>query len=1056
MSLVVYKSSAGSGKTTTLVNEYLSIALKYPQRFSAIIGLTFTIKATGEMKDRVLKVLDKIIHLDKHRDDPGLMAGLEHIRKKSGLNEEQLRKNASILIRNILHNYTDFAFSTIDSFVVGIVRSFARDLNLPVDFAIELEQDPLIEQAIERLYARIGRDENLTIFLINYIFQNIDNEKNFRIDHDLQQLAKNLFMSKHYKAIDKLDKIDLNEYRKIIKEMQRDTEVFKQKAKAFAQEALDLLDTHHIEHSWFTSKSYPAQLIKITNGKFDPNHNIIKNPEKIIKAPKSKKQEGAAIEAVLTELLAINQKLVDLFEQDYKSFFDKSLILDKINPLVLLSEIKKELDDYCEENNLIHLSESNKKIAEIVLNEHIPFVYERVGRRYQNFLIDEFQDTSVIQWNNLLPLLDNSLAADNFNMIVGDAKQSIYRWRDGDVDQFIKLPEIANPDNSPIIKERAETLKRHFEQKQLNFNYRSEKNIIDFNNRFIRFLLDNVYSPNETESERINKVYENFKQEAGKTKENGKVVLRNFPDKESSEFEDALIGYIDDLQKQNYNLRDIAILGRTSKTLHRIAEVLIKNGISVVSSDTLYIQNNPDVRLIVSAIAYLASQERKNNLLNIMLLLAHKDKENGKEILQSNKNLIQNIGKENDSTLISKAFGLFGYTIDAQKLNQLQTYDLAEYLIQELGLNKTANPFLQSLMDHILDNSLSKGAGHGSFYEFWERKKGSISISLPEDIEAVKLYTIHKAKGLEFPVVIFPAVNFKRRGEMLWVDAKKAGVEGLKSAMISYKKELEFSSFAEDYLDEKDKVALDELNLIYVAITRPAEQLFILCDEGQSDSLWKLFKDFKEVKDPKLKILDDNHIIYGEMTSTGRAKAAQQTNSIDHIISNSWSQRLHIRKQAAFRKDAEQVARMQYGSLIHELLAEIQSKNDIHKAVQKALLSGKIQKEARTLLEQKLRDIITHPKVTPFFDTQNTILNEAAILLPEGTQKRPDRVILSKNKTLIIDYKTSDWHQISDFEQENHFKQLDEYRKILTKMGYPEIEAYLIYLSGEIAVIKVS
>ena len=1055
MSLVVYKSSAGSGKTTTLVNEYLSLALKNPDYFASIIGLTFTIKATGEMKERVFTVLEKIINLDKHRDDPGLMAGLKHIQKKTGFDESKIRQQARILMRNILHQYSDFSFSTIDSFVVGIVRSFARDLNLPVDFNIELNADVLLEQAVDRVFARIGNDAELTDFLINFIIQKIEEEKGFDISRDLQDLGKNLFQSKHYEAIDKLGKLSLTEYKSIINQLRKTKKQFETKAAKIAKEQLDLIDSTGIEHSLFTGTNYPNQLKKIINGAYKPDHKIITDPDKIIKPPAKNKREGAAIYEIKEQLMGINSQLIELFESDYKKWLNTKLILEKINPVALLSELKIELDHYCEEQNIIHISESNKKISEIVLNEHIPFIYERVGRRYQHFLIDEFQDTSVIQWQNLLPLVDNSLAGDNFDMIVGDAKQSIYRWRDGDVDQFIKLPEITGAGSSEILKSREETLKRHYKPEVLKHNYRSELNIIEFNNLFIKYLTDTFSVAREgLEFIRIQKVYENFEQKAGKTKSNGKVVLQNFP-KDGDSFDKKIIEYIYDLQLQGYRLKDITIIARKSAILHKMAELLIKNNIPVVSSDTLYIHNNPDIRLLVSIISFIAGLERKKNLLNIMLILSRKAESGGNQLLQSNKNTIQKPGKEDDIQILAEVINIFGYSVEASILAELQTYDLAEYIIQKLRLNQPANPFIQSLLDNIIENAQNNGAGHQAFCDFWELKKGEISISLPENIDAVKLYTIHKSKGLEFPVVIFIANGFNRKGDIHWIDPKVAGIDNLDSSMIAHKSELENSSFAHLYRDEADKMDLDELNMIYVAITRASEQLFILSDQNQSFPLWKKFEGFLDVDSSKANIIDENLLIYGKMTSQTTARQEESGSEITFLPSNNWEDRIRIRKRA-HRNNGEQTERMQYGSLIHELLSKINTIEDIDAVVHNATISGTISVEESRKLAKTLLQILKHPDVAPYFQKNLQSIKEAGILLPDGRERRPDKVIPYPDRTLIIDYKASDYESISDKEKQKHFKQLNEYRGLLEEMGYPNIEAQLIYLLGEIAVVKVS
>jgi ATP-dependent exoDNAse (exonuclease V) beta subunit len=1065
MSLVVYKSSAGSGKTTTLVNEYLSLALKYPDRFGSIIALTFTIKATTEMKERVFNVLDRIIHLENYKDDKGLQSGLKHIMEATGFDESKIRIQAKVLLHNILHQYSDFAFSTIDSFVVRIVRSFAHDLNLSMDFNIELETDLLIEQAIAMLFEKIGKDKQLTNFLIKYILQNVENEKTLHIENDLAELGKIIFESRHYTSIEKLKKMDLSVFETVNQKLKKDISEFEKKTAVLAQKTLDLIHSNHIDDSSFSRSTLPKQLRNIVSGSIDTEHKIFNNSEENQFYPKKAIQEQKdKIDRVRNDLVSLLQDIKALFDSDGKAYHNNRLILEKINPLALLTEIKLLLDQYSEENNIIHLSESNKRISDIVQNEHIPFIYERVGRKYNHFLVDEFQDTSVIQWNNLLPLIDNSLSSNNFNMLVGDAKQSIYRWRDGDVDQFIDLPTVKGANKSAIIKERENNLKNHIQEKYLTFNYRSEMNIIEFNNTFFKYLLENTHSLDKNgkkllryfDSERIKKVYADFEQSKGKTEDNGLVIIHNIPKNDESHFEKEVIAHINRLKKQNYRLQDIAILARTSKILHRMADILVQNNINIVSSETLYLINNPQVRLLVSIISYIGMQNRKNNLLNIVHILSRKHIKKGTSLLHNIKSYIDKIGKDDDYALLIEILSKFDYQVTKNKLQELQTYDLAEYLISSLHLNQTPNPFIQSLLNNILENAQNKGAGINAFLDFWESKKDKISINLPGDLDAIKLLTIHKAKGLEFPVVIFPANGFTSpRNDFHWIDPKKANIDLLDIAMVNHKSEMEFSSFNNSYVDENDKRNLDDLNLIYVANTRPTEQLIILFDENKSGSLWNRFSDFKNVSHSKIRLIDDNRIEFGQINKTHQSQHFIDDNTLKQLLSTDWHNKLHLKKSSQLGLDNERKDKIEKGKILHYLLSQIKTNKQINEVVQKAVLQGIITSSEQNIYSDKLLRIISHPAIRTFFKEDNIELNENTILLSSGEQKRPDKVILLPNETIIIDYKLSNWDRISKNEQNKHKKQLNDYRNLLQSMKYPNVKTHLIYIEDNIKLIEV-
>ena len=1048
MSLVVYKSSAGSGKTTTLVNEYLSLALLRPDRFGSIIALTFTIKATAEMKERVFQVLDKIIHLDSHQNDPGLLSGLEHIQQKTKLSIVEIQNRAKKLLKNILHNYSDFAFSTIDSFVMNVVRSFAHDLNLPLDFNVELDSNILIEHAIAMLFENIGKDKDLTDFLIQYILQNADKESSLKIEDELLKLGKIIFDSSHYASIDKLKKLDLNYFSKVRSSLQTAVLKFEKLLSIEATKGLALIDQNNIPYKSFSSSNVPNLFIKIIKGEIKPDNKLYIAPEEQLfytKGNKNKINITAPIDAIREQLVEILNNMGTLVSTGYKNYLDKKLILEKINPLALLSEIKHMLDIYKEQNNVIHISESNKMISNIVLNEHIPFIYERVGRRYKHFLVDEFQDTSVIQWNNLIPLIDNSLASGDFNMLVGDAKQSIYRWRDGDVDQFINLPSVANSQSSEILQERADNIERNYIEKNLKHNYRSELNIIEFNNAFFKYLVANEYGK---DSERIEKIYSKHEQIPGKTENNGKVIIHHFPKDEEPTYEEGLITYIEDLLSQNYKLQDIAIIARTKNVLAVNSDILVRNGYKVVSNETLYIANNNEVNLITSIMNYLGNNNRKNNLLNIIHILNKIQKNNNNEKIGNISQVLNKIGKADDINILSQSICSFDYDFSAKKSLELQAYDMAEYIIRKLKLNKKANPFTQSLLNNILENSQKNGSGLAAFLQFWDLKKDQLSIQLPENIDAIKLLTIHKSKGLEFPVVIFPANGFKRHGGSFhWVKTNDIGIKDFNTAMVNHKADLKGSSFEDQYLDEEDKLNMDEINTIYVASTRPTEQLIILSDDNTT-SIWKKLKDFN-INSEKFTNTEPNIKIYGNIKEHIKEQHHDE-NIILNTINNAWPKELKLKLNSQFLLSEEQSLKIEKGNIIHNMLSNIKNSNDIDRVISQFLTNGIIQKDNQEQYREELNKIINHPELKSYFNDSNIEINECAIILPDGKQLRPDKVILKENETLIIDYKVSNYETIGEKERHEHIKQINNYQNLLKQMQYPNIKAHLIYIDKKI------
>ena len=500
----IYKSSAGSGKTFTLVKEYLALALndaaKPPQSYKHILAVTFTNKAAAEMKERIIKALKELAEDDYSTISSGTRTMLAALKEHKKLNavkkvdDVTIRMRSKNILTAILHNYSDFAIGTIDSFVQKVVRTFAFDLKIPMSFDIEMDDDKLLTQAIDLLLAQIGNDEKLTKALIEFTESKTDEEKSWHIENDLKLFAKNLLTEEGSVYIDKLKNLTIDDFFGIKDSLTIELKKFEIFINSCGNEGLEIIKRGGVEHEKFAGGAngigkYFTYLFEIRIDKLTPTATVQKNIDsENWYSGKASKDDKASIDAIAGALKNIFTKATEYVEKYKSEYIVFSLINKNIYSLAVLNEIEKLLNEYKAENNILHISEFNKMIAKIVMNEPIPFIYERLGEKYNNYLIDEFQDTSVLQFQNLLPLIDNSLATGHFTMLVGDGKQAIYRWRGGEVEQFAMLPEIFKHNNNELVLERQKALIRNHNPEVLKNNFRSKREVIEFNNSLFRFL----------------------------------------------------------------------------------------------------------------------------------------------------------------------------------------------------------------------------------------------------------------------------------------------------------------------------------------------------------------------------------------------------------------------------------------------------------------------------------------------------------------------------------------------------------------------------------------
>ena len=1041
MPLIVYKSSAGSGKTTTLVSEYLKIALKNPSSFRNILAITFTNKAANEMKQRVIETL-KELSVTSKEPSPSLKGLLNSLK----LDRNTLSKRSTILLSLILHNYDEFAISTIDSFIHNIVRTFATDVDLPQNFDVVIDNDEIIPDIIQNLYEKIGPDKELTKVLINFVLSQADEENSYDPTSKLVSFVKHHMNEDVFKHISKLDNLNIAQLGDIIVRLNKKISVDKSNIKQLATNCTTLCSNNELQiNDFYQGKNgilgYFFKLIKfnVPDDKLFPGKNVQKTISEdswfSSKAPPSAKQAINSIKAELTENY---HKIVSKID----SYFYYRLLYSKIYSLALVHEIRNLFIEYTEQTGKVHISEFNKKISAEIADQPVPFIYERLGRKYQYFLIDEFQDTSVLQWYNLLPLIEESLSYNNFNMLVGDAKQAIYRFRSGEVELFASLPDLYNNDGSQLSLTRQNLLHREYQEVVLSTNWRSYPEIINFNNNFFGIITESL-------SDRTKLIYNNHKQIVPETGKKGGLVSLNFVSENDADiYESEKLNNIEDFINQlvdnNFQEKDICILCRTTKSATNIASFLIENGYNVISSESLLLSNSPKVRLIIAFFKILVYPNNELAMAEFLdLYLKLKPNNNSFDY-------IFNAIRSSEKQGIESIFNYFEIETDTNSVLTLTVYETAEYVIREIIHQQTADIFVQYLLDFIFETKLSLDL----FIEKWESKKKNLFITMPENINAVQIMTIHKAKGLDFPAVIVDASLLKQQNTKTeyWEDLNLTGFEDLKVGLFPLTQKIEHINKLHIYEEEVAKTELDFLNIIYVAFTRPVKALFAISQiksNNPKDKFAAYLINYLE----KIGLWDENKMTYnfGELIPqlSDTKTTIEKDETLTTFISSKWQNLISVAASDDIMSNTLlTITSQSYGKLIHKILSHINTLDDIPNVINSLKLSGLLNNGDLKIIENIITSIITHADLKKYYQPNLIIKNETELLLNNGDLIRPDRVVISKQLLTIIDYKTGD-EKMADHEQ------ISSYYNAFLELGYSKIEAKIVYIGDVIKVIDV-
>lgn len=1039
----VYNSSAGSGKTFTLVKEYLKIALKNnnSNAYKGILAVTFTNKAASEMKERVISALQALSGQKEMEGTPKhlLEALLKPVKEGGlGITEQEIKERSGLVLRSILHNYNDFAISTIDKFTTKIIRTFALDLKLPLNFGIELNEDEVLKNSVDMLIAEIGVNEKLTKLLIDYSKQKADDEKSWNIEIELVKFAKNILKDGGEAHLEKIRNLTIDDFEQIKKDLIVSINSFEKETKEIAKKGLDFIQTTGIEPTSFSGSfffKYWESLHQLKS--FSPNATVQKivSGEQNWYAKTVHQSQKDLMDANVSELTDLFNLSRAFLEKEYGGYILKGLLLKNIYQIAVINEIEKTIQEFKTDNNILNLSDFNKQIAKIILTESIPFIYERLGEKYHHYLIDEFQDTSTIQWQNIIPLIENALGNGNYNMLVGDAKQAIYRFRGGEVEQIINLPYIHDHNNNKLLLEREATLVRNHQQESLNDNYRSKAEIVDFNNRFFDFVSCNL-------SDKFRHIYKELNQGFDAKNLGGGVSISFLEEDDGITFTE-IKSIIENALKDGYEYNDIAILTRKNDKASEVASFLLENNIQVISSESLLLNNSSEVKFLLSLFKYIAHPKDATNHLyaiNYLINTRFNGEQNIDYFTHKNQNYLADYLK------------LHNLSLSISNASTYSLYELTEHFIQHFSLSKEINIFIQFFLDKIHEYAIKYDNSIVNFLEWWDSKSSKFSVIIPEGINAVKVMTIHKSKGLEFPIVIFPFIKTsgkKYNEDFIWTE--EPIVKGLDAAILNLNKSLLETVLKDDYESETDKSKLDVINLLYVALTRPKDRLYLLNQLDVDKTTGKTNNYFLDycLTQPDAKINDSEYkfglfsskVVNSQQSTTN----GQQTKNevIKEVVYNPWRSKINISYQAPKFWDVENPENYtDYGNLIHQLLSEIKHIGDLETTLNNFINKGLFDENNKNEILNELQELLKIAKVASFFTDFDELKTETAILLPNGESYQPDRVIIRNNKAIIIDYKTGQ-------KEKKHYEQLENYKIILSQMGYTNIESYLLYIKDK-------
>ena len=1069
--LTVYKASAGSGKTFTLAVEYISLLVENPLSYKNTLAVTFTNKATEEMKMRILSQLYGI-----WQQLPDSQDYLNAVAKKTKLDPALIAQRAGIALQNLLGNYNFFRVETIDTFFQSILRNMARELELTTNLKIGLNDTQVMEMAVDQLIADLTTQDVMLQWILKYIMENISDDRSWNVISQIKNFGRTLFKD-DYKAVSKALETKMQEkgffeaYTTHLRELRHAAE---EQMKHIGDEFFSILEREGLTVDDLANKQrgIASFFKKLQNGTFDASienqtvANCLSTPEKWYS--KTSAHSELIHSLAIGELGDLLRLAVASRPQQWKLYKSADLTLKHLNQLRLLGSIERKVHQLNEDANRFLLSDTQQLLHSLIGESDSPFIFEKIGTQLEHVMIDEFQDTSTVQWKNFKVLLNEAMSHEgSTNLIVGDVKQSIYRWRAGDWRLLNDIEQQFHPEQ--------------IETQPLSTNYRSMPNVIRFNNRFFVHAANLEYLEqlelNTQEAEQLKRAYADVEQKIPANKKDGgyvKIELLPSEDYQAQVFEhmaDTIAMLLDNGVRQ----QDIAILVRVNASIPLIAQYFMEQmpEVRIVSDEAFRLDASNAVNLMILALKLLVNPEdqlTKAAIVKTYVCDVKQQKISDNELFLATTNLDDLLPKD--------------FTQHTSELFTLPLYDLAErlYAIFELEKLNDQSAYVCAFYDHLQNYVNDNTSDINAFLQEWDENLCSKTIQ-SDEAEGVRIFSIHKSKGLEYDHVIIPFCDWKLEkayGNILWCNPSEAPFNDLPIAPIDYvQNQMMGTIYEQDYVHEHLQNTVDNLNLLYVAFTRACKSLFVIgkrnaggTRSARIEQCLPLVKDDEYIHDAQLSGIneEDKPIVfeYGSLVSPASDKTKRQ--SQNPFLQKAEPIQVHVatfNNKTDFKQsnrsrdfvegdDEENQQRRNYiqtGSVLHEVFSTIRTVDDIPEALRKLQLEGVLYDEHITSerVSEMLRKRLSHPMVAKWFSPKWTLFNECTILSIEDghlKERRPDRVMTDGNEWIIVDFKFGS-------PKPEYTEQVKEYMALLSTMGHQHVKGYLWYVySNRIEEIK--
>ena len=1064
--LTVYKASAGSGKTFTLATEYIRLIVENPTSYKNILAVTFTNKATEEMKMRILSQLYGIWKALPESD-----SYLKKIVEKTGFEPKLIRDRAGQGLANLLHNYNYFRVETIDTFFQSVLRNMARELDLTTNLRIGLNDVQVEELAVDQLIADLSTTDVILQWIMKYVMESISDDKSWNVISQIKRFGCTIFKDEYKEVCQELkrkmeEKGFFEQYTTQLREIKKAAE---KRMIQISESFFENLEGEGLSIDDLANKNrgIAGFFLKLQKGVFDPSienatvANCLENPEKwCAKTHPQREFITSLAEGVLGDILrfAVAERPVQ-----WKLYKSADLTLRHLNQLRLLGSIEEKVRELNENNNRFLLSDTQQLLHALIEGSDSPFIFEKIGTQLEHVMIDEFQDTSTVQWQNFRVLLDEAMShEDGSNLIVGDVKQSIYRWRSGDW-------RLLNDIEQQFNQQQIETL-------PLKTNYRSERNVISFNNHFFSQAAELEYQSqrdiNCEEAEQLKRAYADVMQEIPeRRKDAGEVYVTLLPTEDYQAATLQLVAdAISELRSRGVPQKDIAILVRMNNQIPMIAQYFQEqmSEVTIVSDEAFRLEASVVVNLLVSALRLLTHPD---DLLTKAAIVKHYHIDVLKEQIEDNELLLST----NDLNQLLPE----GFLSQREVLLTMPLYDLAERLHAIFGLEalNDQSAYVFAFYDQLASYVNENTADIDSFLAAWDEGICGKTIQ-SEETNGVRILSIHKSKGLEFDYVICPFCDWqleKQSGNILWCQPTEEPFSDLPLAPVDYSRnQMMGTIYEKDYLHEHLQNTVDNLNLLYVAFTRACKGLYVFGKRGAKASRSGLIEDClplvaQEIPEAILSGIEDEK---GELQFSLAGDSRNSSNSRSSRNSGQTSENPFLQpaapiavdfrymdSQVNFRQsnrsqafieaeESDEIERLNYiqtGSVLHQIFSMIRTTEDIEDALKQLQFEGVLYDERITpeRITSMLRKRLQDPRVADWFSSHWTLFNECTILTMEDgevKERRPDRVMTDGKKWVVVDFKFGS-------PKPEYNDQVQEYMQLIkTMQPEAEVDGYLWFV----------